>query len=209
MKAVGGRLRFKGDDAAKPKPKRKRDEEEGGPRTGGAGAAATGAAAAAAPFEVKIEAGTGRLTSSGTTVQGHETNFMTQLSVGDALMITHPMSLVEETKVVRMVLSNTSISISSAFSTDLVSTTAFRFAKAPKTAPDLESEERRKKEKLDALEKESVGTYSSNGGSVFAYRVKKEGAAGGYKIVTESVNNATRGDLLDMRAKKKADRHCY
>ena len=51
---------------------------------------------------------------------------MEELKVGDALIITHPTSLVDETKIVRMVLSNISVSISSAFSSDLVSTASFR-----------------------------------------------------------------------------------
>ena len=41
--------------------------------------------------------------------------------------MTHPTSLVDEMKVVRMVVSNISISISSPFSTDLISTTPFRY----------------------------------------------------------------------------------
>ena len=76
---------------------------------------------------------------------------MDELSVGDALIITHPITLLEETKIVRMVLSNISIvtfvlsllygcifnngvyiGISSAFSTDLITTTAFKYIKAPK-----------------------------------------------------------------------------
>lgn len=40
--------------------------------------------------EIIILQGTGRLTSSGTTVQGHYTEFMNQLSPGDAIIITHP-----------------------------------------------------------------------------------------------------------------------
>ena len=42
--------------------------------------------------EIKILAGTGRITSSGTTVQGHATEFMNELSNGDAIMVTHPTS---------------------------------------------------------------------------------------------------------------------
>lgn len=40
--------------------------------------------------EVQLQNGIGRITSSGTTVQGHYTEFMKQLSVGDAIIITHP-----------------------------------------------------------------------------------------------------------------------
>jgi hypothetical protein len=43
------------------------------------------------PAELMTErVGTGRITSSGTTVQGSFTEFMTQLSPGDAIIITHP-----------------------------------------------------------------------------------------------------------------------
>jgi hypothetical protein len=99
---------------------------------------------------LKEHTGTGRITSSGITVHGTGTEFMTQLSPGDAIIITHPTSyagnfvavfcfmsltfygcvmprrLQQETKVVRMVLSNVSMGVSSSFSTDLISTTAFK-----------------------------------------------------------------------------------
>ena len=40
--------------------------------------------------EINILQGTGRLTSSGTTIQGHYTEFMNQLTPGDAIIIVHP-----------------------------------------------------------------------------------------------------------------------
>ena len=39
---------------------------------------------------LKEHNGTGRITSSGTTVHGSFTEFMSQLSPGDAIIITHP-----------------------------------------------------------------------------------------------------------------------
>jgi hypothetical protein len=59
-------------------------------------------------------------------VQGYSTNFSEELSVGDAIIVFHPSTLQEETKIVRMVLSTSSIGISSAFSSDLISTTGFK-----------------------------------------------------------------------------------
>ena len=42
------------------------------------------------------------------------------------------------------------------------------------------------------------------------YRVKKEGAFGGYKIESQKLaGKVDRGELLDMRAKKKSDKHCH
>jgi hypothetical protein len=205
MKAIGGRLKFKGDT----KPKRKREDEA---TKDYAERKQSGDEVQEEDLEVvKIETGMGRITSSGTTIYGHFTAFTDQLSVGDAIIVQHPQTLVEETKAVRMVLSNTSMSVSSGFSSDLVSTTAFKFAKAPKAAKaDVDEEAARKREKAYHAEKEAVGTYASDGGTMFTYRVKKEGAAGGYRIVTERTSGeVTRGDLLDMRSKKKADRHCH
>lgn len=40
--------------------------------------------------EIQILTGVGRITSSGTVIHGHFTEFMRQLSVGDAIIIKHP-----------------------------------------------------------------------------------------------------------------------
>jgi hypothetical protein len=55
--------------------------------------------------------GTGRFISSGTTVMGQETKFMDELDVGDAVIIRHPSTMAEETRIVKMVLGSGSISI--------------------------------------------------------------------------------------------------
>jgi hypothetical protein len=60
---------------------------------------------------VKLK-GTGRILSSGTTVMGQVgTKFLLELSVGDAIIIQHPTSLVEETRIIKMVLSDISASM--------------------------------------------------------------------------------------------------
>lgn len=41
-------------------------------------------------FIVEEKLGSGRFTSSDTTIHGHGTCFMTELSPGDAIIITHP-----------------------------------------------------------------------------------------------------------------------
>jgi hypothetical protein len=69
------------------------------------------------------------MTSSGTTILGIDTLFMNELHHGDAIIVTHPTTYLDETKIVRMVLSNISISVSSAFSSDLITTAAFRYIK--------------------------------------------------------------------------------
>jgi len=114
----------------------------------------------------------------------------------------------EEMKIVRIVVSNTSMSISSAFSSDLISTTPFRFIRAPKDTKPAGEEASTKR--VVSKEDSANGTYASNGGEKFVYRVKKTGSFGGYKIVTETTTSKTdREALLDMRSKKKSDRFCY
>eukprot|EP00981_Chlorochromonas_danica_P002891 scaffold583_cov244-Ochromonas_danica.AAC.1 len=157
--------------------------------------------------EVVVRNGSGRITTSGTTVHGHDTHFMNDLSVGDAIIIIHPTTLQEETKIVRMVLSNVSISISSPFSTDLISSTTFRYIKAPKDEVGEEEKTRQEVSRQHKTEESAFGTYASEGGTKFNYRVKKGGAFGGYKIISESTNNSmSREELLNMRSKKKSDR---
>lgn len=102
----GGRLVFKGGEPAvsargkkKDKLKRKREralakeEADGGipsalPEQGGAGASA--GAEVEPEEEMRPVSGTGRITSSGTAVHGHEAKFMDELHPGDAVLITHP-----------------------------------------------------------------------------------------------------------------------
>lgn len=159
--------------------------------------------------------GTGRITSSGTTVYGHFTEFAAQLSPGDAIIITHPTTLQQETKIVRMVLSNISMGISSSFSTDLISTTAFKYIKAPRDDSKEREAAALAVQKRHKGEEDAFGTYASRGGEQLVYREKKSGGSGGgsfggYKIVKQTLDgSASREQLLDMRAKKKSDRFCY
>lgn len=93
-------------------------------------------------FELVKVKGSGRILSSGTTLMGQMgTKFLLELTVGDAIIIQHPTSLVEETRIVRMVLSDVSAAISSAFSSDLVSSTSFSYIKAPPDDEDKQQEE--------------------------------------------------------------------
>lgn len=99
----GGRLVFKGGEVAvssrgKKKDKLKRKRERALAKAQAEGTAA-GAGAAGPQQEQEQEqeeeemrpvSGTGRVTSSGTAVHGHEAKFMDELHSGDAILITHP-----------------------------------------------------------------------------------------------------------------------
>jgi hypothetical protein len=188
-KAVKGKLSFKGAKVGiKKNPKRKFDDDnaddhdvkESGQQNTAAENKGTTNIEDASADEIKIVSGTGRLTSSGTTILGHGTSFMNELSHGDAIIVTHPSTYADETKIVRMVLSNISISVSSAFSTDLISTAPFRFIKAPKdpsSSSSAEGEGMNKKRMMTGKgqqdsEEAAFGEYVSQGtASIHAVRV--------------------------------------
>ena len=210
------KLTFKGDaEKKKKKKKRRREHENGGNSVDDNGLPDTADTSedGLGEEEITIVTGTGRITSSGCTIYGHATQFSNELSVGDAIIVTHPSSLADETKIVTLVLSNVSMSVSSTFSTDLISTSSFRYVKAPKAAEREETEEDKKlKKRMVARESEEAafGIYAGNGGETFTYRTKNAGAAGTYTIVTEkNSKKKTREEMLEMRSKKKADRFCY
>ena len=119
----------------------------------------------------------------------------------------------DERRLVTMVLSDLSMALSSAFSTDIVSSTPFSFIKKPPAAEDLKAAREAKRTKSLADEKQAFGTYTSKGGESFTYRTKKKGAYGSYHVVTETLGSGasslTREDLLQKRCAKKSDRFCY
>jgi hypothetical protein len=102
-------------------------------------------------------------------VLGHGTQFLSELRAGDALIVTHPTSLVDETRVVKMVLSSCSIGISSAFSSDLVSTAAFRYISAPRNET-VEDPEAAAKKRKSAEQDRAHGTYARSVASVIYIR---------------------------------------
>lgn len=178
-KAVKGKLSFKGVKPVKKTTKRKfnDDDDADGPTIEKEVQSSSGASSNvksstsienASADEIKILAGTGRLTSSGTTILGHGTLFMSELTHGDAIIVSHPSTFLDETKIVRMVLSNMSISVSSAFSSDLISTASFRYIKAPKD-PSSSVEEGENKPKVMSgkgqqnSEEAAFGEYVSQG----------------------------------------------
>ncbi|ETW04836.1 hypothetical protein H310_03960 [Aphanomyces invadans] len=205
-KAVGGKLQLKGGiDLSLKKKKTKKKTRK----------AETNASARSDDEDdfqlIKLQ-GTGRILTSGTTVMGKMgTKFFHELSIGDALIINHPTSLKEETRIVKMVLSDVSVSISSPFSSDLVSTTTFWYIKAPPEEVDKDAVESKKRSKKNDEEASAFGTYAggTTAGTEFTYRVKKAGVYGGYAIIKETADaNRSREELLDIRSKRKGDRHC-
>jgi hypothetical protein len=156
--------------------------------------------------------GHGRIITSNTSVTGQgDTRFSSELQVGDCIVVQHPTSLRTETRVVRMVLSQISIAISSPFSTDLITPTRFYYIKAPPKKVDKSEIEDKKKRRKISEQKNAFGTYTdtTEQGSTFTYRVRKKGLGMSYHIVTERASGTnSRETLLDKRSKKKHDRYC-
>ena len=57
-----------------------------------------------------------------------------------------------------------------------------RFIKAPKDTSGEEQQQQQALQKKHKVEEEAFGTYASQGGDKFVYRVKKTGGFGGYKV---------------------------
>lgn len=81
---VKGKLTFKGDSSKTVKSK-KRSADSDDPKVSTVELKTNDDSG-----EIKILSGTGRITSSGTTVHGHYTEFMNQLTPGDAIIVNHP-----------------------------------------------------------------------------------------------------------------------
>jgi len=153
-----------------------------------------------------MEEGTGRVTTSGTVVTGHDTRFDKELNQGDALIIRNGDQ--QEMRVVTMRLSNNSCAISSAFSENCKLPTPFSIINKPR---NKEQEQKQKqlaaRKEQEETEQLAFGTYGTN--DELVYREKTE--HGSYRIQRvkiENPNTTTRGDLLQMRTQKKADKYC-
>mmetsp|Transcript_9503 Transcript_9503/g.14673 ORF Transcript_9503/g.14673 Transcript_9503/m.14673 type:complete len:236 (-) Transcript_9503:155-862(-) len=148
----------------------------------------------------QISQGQGTITTSSTVVTGHGTSFKTQLHVGDALLAN------KEMRVIKMVLSPISISISSAFTTDLKTPTQFKYINKPRDVT-RESQAKVAKARMEQeeVEQRAMGTYGNKGEIIYRERTEH----GSYRIKREqATTDMTRSDLLSVRAKKKSDRYC-
>ena len=138
-------------------------------------------------------------------MHGAGTGFLAEVSVGDALQISQPLSGRLEVRVVKMVLSDRSAGINAPFSLDLVAATPFFVLKLPRAAEDPAAVAAAAAAKRRVDEAAAFGTYASDGGTKATYKVK---AGLSYKIKTETVagGGATREALLDLRTKHKGDK---
>mmetsp|Transcript_13183 Transcript_13183/g.25185 ORF Transcript_13183/g.25185 Transcript_13183/m.25185 type:complete len:247 (-) Transcript_13183:441-1181(-) len=153
----------------------------------------------------KVKSGQGLITTSQCVCRGHGTAFKPELRAGDAI-IARTKKGVEEMRVVTMVLSPVSISISSAFSSDLSTPTPFNYISKPRDDKKEKAARAQKaRREQTEVEERAMGSYGAKGEII--YREKTE--HGGYRIRKEkATTEMTRSDLLAVRKKKKSDRYC-
>ena len=153
----------------------------------------------------QISEGQGFITTSSTVVTGHNTAFKTQLHVGDAILAQTAKG--EEMRIIKMVLSQMSCSISSAFSSDLKTPTAFKYINKPRdVAREKAAKVAKARLEQEEVEQRAMGTYGNKKGEI-VYRERTE--HGNYRIKREqATTDLSRSDLLAVRAKKKSDRYC-
>ena len=189
-------LKFKGDA---PKKKRKErpamplDDEEGD------------LAAVEAEYSADPISATGAITSSGVVVSGMDTDFATEIEVGDTILATvndrFRQTTSDEARVVNMVLGKNSLGVNAPFSCDLTSATPFMVVKKK---PDFEAlrAARRAKQKSakEAVEGSKTVTYKRV--------IASSGTFKKWETVTETGVSMSREDMLNVRAKHKTDRHC-
>lgn len=235
----GGKLTLKGginlkakkDKAKKSKKKKSKKKKKRKERQGEEGEEEGGAERSAAEDQVALRkrarvgdgglvlppgfskiSGAGRLLTSGSTVYGKGTRFFKDAAVGDALMVRHPASLARETRVIKMILSDESLALSSGFSTDLISQTSYHVLKRPPRSKseiekDIAAAQSKTLKERAETHAQAYGTYGGGAGQTVTYRERLSGAHGSYRIVTAKVEpGMSRSDLLNLRCKKKGDR---
>ena len=170
-----------------------------------ASSSSTESSSSAAETMPSIRQGTGMITTSGTVVTGHDTQFEKQLQVGDALLVNINGTTTQEMRVITMRLSNTSVNLSSGFSSSVKVPTSFSYIPKPRDK-HKERQDAAKRQKMvqDDLKQSAFGTYSSQ---ELIYREKTE--TGSYRIKRDSGTTAqSRSELLHMRSKKTSDKYC-
>jgi hypothetical protein len=158
----------------------------------------------------QIKRGSGTITISGSVVTGHNTRFMKEMGVGDALIVNITQSdgttEHQEMRVVTMRLSDISLNLSSPFSANVPTPVPYSLIRKPR---DVATEtrvalERATQQQLDEQRHHGEGDEASG---ELVYRERTE--HGNYRIKRVKVKDAqNRSDLLQLRTKKTSDKYC-
>jgi nucleoid-associated protein YgaU len=186
-----GKLTFKGD-----KPKKKRRERQAAADDDDDDDFDLPADLSADPLP-----GEGKLTTSGVVVMGASTDFASQLSVGDSLLVTvsdrFRNTQTDEARAVNMVLGRTSLNIEAPFTCDVTVPTAFLILKKAPDVEALRAKRREEKRRQRQLEEEA---------QLVTYKRLKQGSGTWktWETVTERVAAGTsREEMLSRRVNEK------
>jgi hypothetical protein len=150
----------------------------------------------------KIQKGKGLISTSGTVVTGHDTKFTRQVNVGDAILVN------QEMRVVTMRLSDTSLNLSSSFTQNVPTPIEFSYINKPRDrVKDSKVAERKAAIDRNEEEEHAFGTYASTSKEM-VFRERTEHGSYRIKKVKLADSDASRGGLLEMRAKKTSDKYC-
>lgn len=187
----------------------------------GASTAAAAATAASHPKQntaaaasTAVKRGSGKITTSGTVVTGHETRFMKEIGVGDAILvdindIKNGQQQQQEMRVVTMRLSDVSLNLSSAFTQNVATPAQFFYIPKPRDAAK-EAATARERAVAAAAEEGRHHYAAGNGTGELVYRERTE--HGNYRTkrvkLDDGMSARNRSDLLELRAKKTSDKYC-
>lgn len=144
--------------------------------------------------------GTGRILSSGMTIIGKDTKLSSEVSYGDEIIYRDPMTLIQESRKVILVISDVSVSIEKPFSKDIISYSLFDIKKKDTVENGQKSTDELFRDKLN-----SKSLKDTEGPKFVEIREKR--GMWGYKVIKKEIkNNATREDMLNERVKAKKDK---
>jgi len=193
-------LKFKGDEDVKKKKKKKEkkakkeedDEEDDGP----------------AP----VMDGSGRIVCSKMTIQGFETKFKEECAVGDTIIVQHPNSLVEESRIVVGIMSQRTLTLNESFSTEWSTQLVYEIRKDSISLQKAAEREERKRKREEGDEEVTIDSALENqlakrlSKQPKTYQERVKTGMWGYKIVTKTFNKEpSKEELLNLRIKSTHD----
>mmetsp|Transcript_25870 Transcript_25870/g.59700 ORF Transcript_25870/g.59700 Transcript_25870/m.59700 type:complete len:226 (-) Transcript_25870:100-777(-) len=214
-----GGLNFKGEDDKSRKKRQKKHAQEA-PDLDGSRRAAEAEEEAQKLVqqeedEVPLRSGSGRISSSTTTLHGFETSFKEEAEVGDTVLLHHPTSLEVEERIVTGILSQRSMIIHQPFSKDVISTMEYYIRKDSlklQQKAKAQIEEGQDPEELqDAAAKELQKHLEKKlRKQAKTITVREKTGMWGYKMVTKKLGKAaSTEDALDERCAQGRDKRCW
>ncbi|GMH57859.1 hypothetical protein TrST_g5889 [Triparma strigata] len=199
----GGSL--KDYDPVTGKKKKAKKKSKSSSKHASSSSASTSSASSSSQRSMSKTLGVGHVLHSGSVVTGLETKFQRQLSPGDALILQNPSTGKDEMRVIRLIVSDTNLSLSSGYTfSGGGGSSRYWYVSAPKAE---KTEEEREREQASQFNLTSDKASGATGNGTVEIRVKN--GSGGYNLIREKVKEGmSREEMLGMRTKKKSDKFC-